>query len=147
MDNNESMTQPTMAEFAARLAYHRGKARAKSARVRDGILEIDLATGATVSIAARRLRHLAHLSDQQIENVRLTGGDTLMWRDPNAARSTDVDLSVDSLLQALTGLQTHREIASKGGSARTPAKAAAARANGKKGGRPRKMVPTETPTN
>ena len=145
MDNTELMMQPTMAGFAARLAYHRNSPRAKSAVVRDGILEIELATGATISIPARRLRHLAHLTDEQIERVRVTAGGTgLMWRDANADRSTDVDLGVDWLLQGLTGLQTHQEVARKGGSAKTPAKAAAARANGKKGGRPRKKAAPES---
>lgn len=140
METTEIMMENTMAEFAARASYHRNKPRAKSAVVRDGILEIELATGATISIPARQLRHLAPLTDEQLQEVRVVAGGTgLMWR------SADVDLGVDWLLQALTGLPTHIEVARRGGSARTPAKAAAARENGKKGGRPPKVAPAETP--
>ena len=139
MDNTELMMEPTMAGFATRLASYRNRPTAKSAVVRDGILEIELPTGATVSIAARKIRLLADLTEEQLQDVRLTGGDTLMWR------SADVDLSVGWLLQALTGLQTHQTIARKGGSARTPAKAAASRENGKKGGRPRKNPTANAP--
>ena len=39
--------------------------------------------------------------------------------------------------------QVIRDMAAKGGRARTPAKRAAARANGRKGGRPRKAAPAE----
>ena len=135
MDNTELMLEPTMAGFAARLAYHRNSPRAKAAAVRDGILEIELATGATIRFPARKLRLLAPLTDEQLEEVRVVAGGTdLMWR------SADVDLGVDWLLQNLTGLQTHQEVARRGGSARTPAKTAASRANGAKGGRPRKQV-------
>ncbi|MDQ2185628.1 DUF2442 domain-containing protein [Alcaligenaceae bacterium A4P071] len=55
----------------------------------------------------------------------------------------DVDIYIPSLLEACLGLQ--RWLAAQrgkaGGSARTPAKADAARANGKRGGRPRIVVP------
>ena len=143
METPEIMLENTMAGFAARQAYHRNSPRARAAAVRDGVLEILLATGATISIPARQLRHLANLTDEQLQEVRVVAGGTgLMWR------SADVDLGVDFLLQALTGLPTHIEVARKGGSAKTPAKAAASRANGAKGGRPRKEVapPTETAT-
>ena len=106
MKTSERMIENTMAGFAARLAYHRAQPRAKSATVRDGVLEIGLATGATVSIPARKLRHLANLTDEQLQEVRVVAGGTgLMWR------SADVDLGVDWLLQALTGLPTHIEVA------------------------------------
>ena len=118
METPEIMLDNTRAGFAARLAYHRNSPRAKSAVVRDGILEIELATGATISIPARRLRHLAPLTDEQLQEVRVVaGGRDLMWR------SADVDLGVDYLLQALTGLPTHIEVARKDSSA--PAKPAA----------------------
>ena len=108
METPEIMLENTMAGFAARLAYHRNSPRAKAAAVRDGMLEIELATGATISIPARQLRHLANLTDEQLQEVRVVaGGRDLMWR------SADVDLGVDWLLQALTGLPTHVEVARK----------------------------------
>ncbi len=135
----DTTIQSTFAERAARNA---NSPRAKTASANKGNLEVVLATGATIVFPANILRPLAALTDEQLREVRvLAGGTTLMWR------SANIDISVEGMLQALTGLPTHIEVARKGGSARTPAKAAAARANGKKGGRPRKMVPTETPTN
>jgi DNA invertase Pin-like site-specific DNA recombinase len=50
----------------------------------------------------------------------------------------DTDLSVAGLLAGLFGTRAH--LARQAGSATSPAKAAAARANGAKGGRPRRSA-------
>jgi hypothetical protein len=55
----------------------------------------------------------------------------------------DADLYLPSLLEGLLGSENWAasKMGAKGGKAKTPAKVAAARANGAKGGRPRKNVP------
>jgi len=52
------------------------------------------------------------------------------------------DLNVSALLQGVFGSKhwTARQLGAEGGRSRTAAKIAAARANGRKGGRPRKAV-------
>lgn len=53
----------------------------------------------------------------------------------------DADLSIVSLVVGIFGSHAWmREIARRGGSASTPAKVAAARANGANGGRPKKST-------
>ena len=126
----EAITESTFAERAAR---HANSPRATAAHVKDGQLYVTVVTGATLHFPARLLRPLADLSDEQLEQVRIAaGGTTLMWR------NADVDISVAGLLEAVTGLQIHQTTARKGGIAKTPAKASAARANGGKGGKSRK---------
>jgi len=63
------------------------------------------------------------------------GGGALHWR------ALNVDLSVPGLLLASVGRADRtRELARLAGLAKSTAKSAAARANGAKGGRPRKRV-------
>jgi hypothetical protein len=65
------------------------------------------------------------------------GGSTLRWD------GLDVDLSVAGLLLSAVDPQERvRQLAALAGRATTEAKAAAARLNGAKGGRPRKVLPT-----
>jgi hypothetical protein len=69
-------------------------------------------------------------------NVELTpSGKGLRWDEP------DLDLSIQGLLLGIFGSQVWmKEIAAKGGQSKSERKAAAARANGKKGGRPKKAA-------
>ena len=129
------MKQLEESTLAERMAQFRNGPRAKSIEVIGGDLHIGLATGGVVIYPARKLRLLATLSDEELRQVILvSGGSALMWpKTPN-----QIGVAIEGLLEHITGLQTHQAVASKGGSARSPAKAAAARENGKKGGRPRK---------
>lgn len=63
-----------------------------------------------------------------------------MWGEGYALRweTLDVDFTVPGLLAGIIG--TKKYMASLAGRATSPAKAAAARANGAKGGRPRKAA-------
>ena len=101
----------------------------------NGELRLTLDSGAQLTLSARKVRPLAHLSDEQLQEVRaVSGGTILMW--PQAGAS----IMVEAFLEAVTGLQTLKSAQRKGGAARSHAKAQAARENGAKGGRPRKTT-------
>lgn len=113
--------------------------RAVSVSCQVGRVEMHLGGGAVeglrVSFPARALPFLAHATDEELAQVRcLPGGDALEW--PQMGEI----VAVRGLLEQLTGLRSLSAMQKRGGSARTTAKAAAARSNGAKGGRPRKSV-------
>ncbi len=100
-------------------------------------LRIDLMNGTTVLIPAAHLQDLSDASDAVRATVRVEGsGYGLHWP------ALDLDLSVPGLLAGVFGTRAwmDRLRAAHAGKATSPAKAAAARANGAKGGRPRKTV-------
>jgi hypothetical protein len=115
----------------------RNEPRAKSARYdrRSGRIIVALTNGCTFAFPARDAEGLEGASDSALADVEILGaGAGLHWE------RLDVDLSVPGLLAGLFGTKAwmDRQRASNAGSARSPEKAAAARANGKKGGRPTK---------
>jgi hypothetical protein len=132
----KSMVDLTDAQIDA--ALERGKVarasepRAESARY-DGKSEriiVELSNGATFAFPPRLAEGLAEASPAQLADVQVQGaGFGLHWE------SLDVDYSVPGLMSGIFG--TARWMASRAGSATSPAKAAAARENGKRGGRPR----------
>lgn len=76
---------------------------------------------------------LEKATNEQLEAVDILGvGYGLHWE------ALDVDLSVPGLLDGL--FSTRAYMARRAGQATSPAKARAARANGAKGGRPRKRA-------
>lgn len=120
--------------FAERVQSFINGPRATHAHVSEGVLSLTLATGATVTIPVSALKTLAPLSGERIEHVLVrSGGTVLLW-------APDVSIAVEGLLEFATGLQTLKTAQRKGGSARSEAKAASSRANGAKGGRPRKQT-------
>lgn len=98
---------------------------------RSGTLKVELRGGSVISTRARELRGLSEAADAQLANVRVYDGCALWWDD------LDVQYSLIAFLGAALGIPTAQESARRAGSATTPAKAVAARANGKKGGRPK----------
>jgi len=71
------------------------------------------------------------LEVNQLEEVAILGaGHGLHWE------SLDVDLSIPGLISGVFGTRAY--MARRAGEAKSPARAAAARANAAKGGRPRK---------
>jgi len=133
------MVDPSEAQFAA--AEERGRLaaqtepRAASARYdrRRGRMVIALTNGCSFTFPARMAQGLEQASDEQIAAFEILGeGYGLHWE------NLDVDLSIPGLLAGLFGTRSY--MARHAGQARSPAKAAAARANGAKGGRPRKSV-------
>ncbi|TVR79627.1 MAG: DUF2442 domain-containing protein [Rhodospirillales bacterium] len=114
--------------------------RAASARYdpASGEVRVGLTNGCSFTFPARRVQGLEAASDADLAAVEVLGqGIGLHWE------RLDVDVSVPGLLAGLFGTRawTDRERAARAGRATSPAKAAAARANGAKGGRTRKTAP------
>ncbi len=80
------------------------------------------------------LQGVCNLPDDEIIKVKLTpAGWGLTWED------ADIDLGVNELVNGIFGTKAWmKKIAAKGGKSTSEKKKAASRANGKKGGRPRK---------
>ena len=92
---------------------------------------VDLLNGATFAFPPRLLEGLQDASPADIAEVEVIGsGYGLHWE------RLDLDYSVPGLMNGVFG--TAKWMAARAGRATSPAKAAAARANGAKGGRPRK---------
>lgn len=109
--------------------------RALSARydARSDRMIIDLTNGCTFAFPPRLVQGLEEAKDNDLAEVEILGaGYGLHWE------ALDVDISVPGLLAGIFGTQSY--MASRAGSAKSAAKAEAARANGAKGGRPRKAV-------
>ncbi len=123
----ENEIEEARARGEARTAYY-----GRSLKYDHGIFHLALRNGLAVRIPTKMIAELAAATPSQIRAVRLTpDGGTL------EQRQLDVDISVPGLLRDLLGFDAQ----SRGGKARSAAKVAAARANGAKGGRPKK-VPT-----
>jgi hypothetical protein len=140
------MAKATKAEILRQI----GSARAQDARerragrravtatydARTGRVMLELSTGFLFGFPVAAIPALARATPEALAEVRLSpGGGALHW-----AR-LDVDLSIPGLLLASVERPARlRELARLAGGTRSAAKAAAARANGAKGGRPRKSV-------
>lgn len=101
---------------------------------------VELANGTAFIFPADLCQALRGSSDDDLAAVELTpGGYGLHWE------PLDADLGIAGLLTGFFGSRSwmdslRREMQAKGGRAKTAAKAAAVRENGKKGGRPRKRA-------
>jgi Protein of unknown function (DUF2442) len=102
-----------------------------------GRVVIDLANGCAYAFPAQRVQDLHGASGEDLAKVEFDGaGFNLRWP------SLDVDLNVPALVNGIFGNRAWmaRELARLAGRTRSPKKAAAARSNGAKGGRPRKAA-------
>lgn len=112
--------------------------RANSARYQRSTerLILELTNGAMFAFPVRIVPALRNLSPTQLSRVALDGsGGGLRWD------AQDIDLSVAGLILSIIGpIEQRRELARLAGSVTSRAKAAAARRNGQKGGRPRRSV-------
>lgn len=97
---------------------------------------MELTNGFVFGFPASAVPALAGATAAQLARVELSpGGSALHWDE------LDADLSVAGLLLAsVERSERLSELARLAGSTSTPAKARAARANGSKGGRPRKAA-------
>lgn len=99
-----------------------------------GRVIVDLTNGCTFAFPARALQGLAEVSDHDLASVEVSGaGRGLHWE------TLDADFTVPGLLMGLFGTRAWMasEQARRAGAVSSPAKAQAARQNGRKGGRPR----------
>ena len=112
--------------------------RAKSARYSPARRQvvIELTNGCSFIFPVDKAQGLAGASNKDLAAVTILGkGMGLHWE------KLDADLSIASLVLGIFGSHAWmREIARQGGAASSPAKSAAARANGAKGGRPKKST-------
>jgi hypothetical protein len=100
------------------------------------MIVLDLHGGAIVAVPVATIRELHGATINQLKSVRAAfGGESL------TIDALDVDISIPGLLRDLIGLTSAASLlGKKGGSAKSAAKAAAVRENGKRGGRPRKTA-------
>jgi hypothetical protein len=96
--------------------------------------QVTLTNGVVLTVPADLIASLRHAADHDLGAVRVgVAGLSLRWE------PLDEDLSIAGLAAAAMGRRLLlRASGAAGGSARTAAKARAARENGKKGGRPRR---------
>ncbi len=132
----------TDAEIDAAIA--RGKAFEKYApravkaayREKDDVIAITLSTGVEIAIPRKLLQGLKGADPVDVGQIQILGpGSMLHWE------TLDVDHGLASLLKGVFGNRRWMsEIGRRGGLAQSAAKRAAARRNGRKGGRPRKAA-------
>ncbi|MBB5696442.1 DUF2442 domain-containing protein [Muricoccus pecuniae] len=123
------------AALARGAAARQAEPRAVTARYEQqlGRVVVELSNGCTFAFPPSLAQGLESATDDQLAQVEVLGtGSGLHWE------ALDVDLSLPGLLAGLFGTRAY--LAHRAGRATSPAKAAAARANGSKGGRPRKSA-------
>lgn len=126
-----------------RLARERGAETAKRPAARSALykprtkrLEIALTNGISLLVPVAYIEGLHNAAPADLRQIEIFGlGSALVFP------ALDVVVSVHGLIDGVFGSKAWmRDIGRAGGSAKSEAKSAAARENGKKGGRPRKAA-------
>jgi hypothetical protein len=99
-----------------------------------GRIVVDFDNGATFLVPAKALEGLEHATSDELAEVELLGETGLHWE------TLDVDYTIQGLMAGIFGSRAFLEAQRRGGQSRSPAKVAASRANGARGGRPKKTV-------
>ena len=102
-----------------------------------GRVVVDLVNGCAYAFPSQLVQDLHGASADDLAKIEVDGpGFNLHWP------ALDVDLYVPALVSGIFGTRAWmtRELARAAGRTKSPAKAAAARSNGAKGGRPRKIA-------
>ena len=124
---------------AAALARGRKTIAAPTALVQayyDGFSDAIILTmknGLSLRLPRATISELRKTTAKQLEHIEISP-----LRDSISIEAADVDIYVPGLLNDLMGDMLRKELSRSGGKATTAAKAEAARANGRKGGRPHK---------
>jgi hypothetical protein len=131
----EAQLDAAIAQSARKENLDKTVVRANYDQGRDRLL-LELSDGIEIAIPRRRLQGLTEATPDVIARVEvLDGGNSLHWP------GIDVDHYVPGLLDGVFGTRDWMaRLGRRGGSKQTAAKAAAARRNGLKGGRPRKAI-------
>ncbi|MCV3765998.1 DUF2442 domain-containing protein [Rhizobium sp. TRM95796] len=134
-----AISEETIRQAEARMAETRRTGAAASARYdqRAGRIVIALDTGVELAFPPHLAEGLGEASADDLADIELSpSGLGLHWP------RLDTDLYVPALLQGLFGSKTWMaaQLGAAGGKTRSAAKTAAARENGRKGGRPRKVT-------
>jgi len=132
-------TEPELDQAERRMAVLRETGHAVSARYdrRTSRVVVTLNTGVQLAFPAKLAEGLAGASPENLAEIEISpAGLGLHWP------RIDADVYVPALLQGVFGSKNWmaRELGANGGRSRTEAKVAAARENGRKGGRPRKLA-------
>jgi hypothetical protein len=129
-----------LTDFEIDAAIERGRKRliteprAVAARYdpQTGRIVVDLNNGCTFAFPPRAVQGLGEADDGELAEVEVLGaGFGLAWE------NRDVHVSLGGLMAGIFGTKAY--MARRAGTATSAAKAAAARVNGAKGGRPRKI--------
>ncbi len=134
-----AITEQDLRQAEDRLAAVREAGHAVSARYdrRRSRVVVVLDTGVELAFPTRLAEGLAGASPEDLAAIEISpAGLGLHWP------RLDADLYVPALLQGVFGSKAWmaRQLGAQGGRARTNAKVAASRENGRKGGRPRKVA-------
>ena len=99
-------------------------------------IRVDLRNGCAFLFPADMGQGLRGATDEHLARVEVTpSGHGLHWEE------LDADLGIPELMAGVFGTRAWMaELGRRGGSSKSPAKARAARRNGRKGGRPRKKT-------
>lgn len=93
---------------------------------------VEFTNGASFMFPARSLEGLEAATPQQLAEVELLGETGLHWEE------LDIDYTISGLMNGIFGTKAFMDARRRGGQSRSEAKISASRANGAKGGRPRK---------
>ncbi len=134
-----AVTERELDKAEARMEARREGGHAVSARydARRAHIVVALDTGVEIAFPAARTEGLAGASPADLAEIELSpSGVGLHWP------RLDADVDLPALLQGVFGSRNWMaaQLGATGGQSRSTAKAAAARKNGRKGGRPRKAV-------
>jgi hypothetical protein len=101
-----------------------------------GVIVIALKNGAFFSFPPTLVQGLAEASPEDLDDVWLdASGSSVHWE------RLDADFNIAGLVAGIFGTKSWMsELGRKGGQATSPTKAESSRNNGKKGGRPKKML-------
>ena len=125
------------AETRARTAWEEGCVLSARYDRRSGRVALQMHSDIEVTFPTAQVEGLAGAAHADLEEIEISPtGLGLHWP------KLDADLYVPALLRGVFGSRNWMaaQLGAAGGRARTPAKKAAARANGRKGGRPRRAA-------
>jgi len=103
---------------------------------RHDMIRVELSTGATLSVPRRSIPGFAKAKPSQLADLEIMPARETLW-----SETVDDGVLLEQLIVIAFGAQTLGELGGQiNGAKKSPARAAASRLNGVKGGRPRKTA-------